>query len=618
MPAQKESYTPEIFKSLLWGRWRRMLTCTTLLALMSVLVWSNCYNQRYPIFRVPGNVPSIQPSSPRKPYNDRLDASYRTHDFKPTFPSKERDTGLHIQADNRPPAELYYPENYQYPKTDPNKRANAAIILLTREEELGGLLECLSSFEEAFNSVYKYPYVMFNDKPFSNNFKDSISKVVFSPVTYVQLDVKKYWDAPDYVDLPKAFEQMKKMESEGVMYGGSYNYRKMCRFFSGTLFRHPEILKYDYYWRLDSSGVKFHCRVDFDPFVYMMERDMVYGFTIALHEFQNTAPTLWETTLNYMKTTGKSKPASWMNWFTDNGDTFNGHHFWSNFEIGKVSFFSGPEYQNYFDYLDREGGFFYERWGDAPVHSLGLGLFAKKHQVHWFNVIGYFHNPFSHCPTIPEISKRCHCATENQVDDIGFSSLYDFLVLEPKTIEEARKDSINVVKLLKDVLSPTKKCEKAWEVKGTGSFSVCTNPPMTQDGRCVMMSFFSVPNSEDPMDFEMYIAGTHHCSVHYFSQEANARQMEKQIQDLEQNHHSFGLRWYQMTLSHVDANTERRRVDSHLLLNEIRLKTAMQIAGIENTTVDIVKFDVEGGEWPVLIDMMESGALNRVKYLMFE
>ena len=44
------------------------------------------------------------------------------------------------------------------------------------------------------------------------------------------------------------------------------------RFYSGTIFRIPELLKYDYYWRLDSATVEFTCNVSFDPFVYMQER----------------------------------------------------------------------------------------------------------------------------------------------------------------------------------------------------------------------------------------------------------------------------------------------------------------------------------------------------------
>ena len=71
---------------------------------------------------------------------------------------------------------------------------------------------------------------------------------------------------------------------------------------------------------------------------------------------------------------------------------------WSNFEIGDLDFWRGEAYTKYFEHLDAQGGFYYERWGDAPVHSLGAALFANKDQIHWFKDIGYRHEPFQHCP----------------------------------------------------------------------------------------------------------------------------------------------------------------------------------------------------------------------------
>ena len=59
-------------------------------------------------------------------------------------------------------------------------------------------------------------------------------------------------------------------------------------------------------------------------------------------------------------------------------------HFWSNFEIADMEFWRSKAYEDYFEHLDRAGGFFYERWGDAPVHSIALGLFEDKSKIHWY------------------------------------------------------------------------------------------------------------------------------------------------------------------------------------------------------------------------------------------
>jgi alpha 1,2-mannosyltransferase len=68
-------------------------------------------------------------------------------------------------------------------------------------------------------------------------------------------------------------------------------------------------------------------------------------------------------------------------------------------------------YQSYFKYLDEAGGFFYERWGDAPVHSIAVALMLKQSDVHWFYDIGYKHDNFEHCPTEEKwlTNSKCYC-----------------------------------------------------------------------------------------------------------------------------------------------------------------------------------------------------------------
>lgn len=56
------------------------------------------------------------------------------------------------------------------------------------------------------------------------------------------------------------------------------------------------------------------------------------------------------------------------------------------------------------------------RWGDAPVHSIAVGIFLNKSEVHFFNDVGYKHDPFMHCPVARELQKKCHC---NADDNFG-------------------------------------------------------------------------------------------------------------------------------------------------------------------------------------------------------
>ena len=72
-----------------------------------------------------------------------------------------------------------------------------------------------------------------------------------------------------------------------------------------------------------------------------------------------------------------------------------------------MDFFRSPLYQAYFRHLDQSGGFFYERWGDAPVHSIALSLFADKKAIHWFRDIAYEHIPYFNCPRVDSSGAVC-------------------------------------------------------------------------------------------------------------------------------------------------------------------------------------------------------------------
>ena len=43
------------------------------------------------------------------------------------------------------------------------------------------------------------------------------------------------------------------------------------------------------------------------------------------------------------------------------GETYNMCHFWSNFEIARLDWFRSREYEEFFEMMDRSGGFWMER-----------------------------------------------------------------------------------------------------------------------------------------------------------------------------------------------------------------------------------------------------------------
>lgn len=96
---------------------------------------------------------------------------------------------------------------------------------------------------------------------------------------------------------------------------------------------------------------------------------------------------------------------------------------WSNFEVGSLDWLRSDAYVDFFDTLDYDGGFFYERWGDAPVHSIAASILLNKSEIKFFDDIAYFHVPFTHCPTDDQtrIDLRCHCDPSKNFDWKGYS-----------------------------------------------------------------------------------------------------------------------------------------------------------------------------------------------------
>jgi mannosyltransferase len=211
------------------------------------------------------------------------------------------------------------------------------------------------------------------------------------------------WIHPDMMEA--SFD---KLDSQKVQYAKMLSYHKMCRWNSGLFYHHPALANYTWYWRVEpnvqystqvkSSNCSFFCEVDYDVFRFMELNDKTYGFVINIYDSPASIQSLWPTTLEYLALYPNSvHPNSAIEWVTDSSrrpghnHAANGYstcHFWSNFEIGNLNFWRSQRYQSYFDYLDRQGGFFYERWGDAPVHSVALGLFEDKRKIHWFHDIG--------------------------------------------------------------------------------------------------------------------------------------------------------------------------------------------------------------------------------------
>lgn len=313
--------------------------------------------------------------------------------------------------------------DYTPVKETPYHKANATFVSLARNEDLWELVMSIRQVEDRFNGKYHYDWVFLNDKPFNEEFKKVTTSLVSGKTKY-GLIPKDHWSYPEWIDQDKARQVRQTMTEKKIIYGGSESYRHMCRFESGFFWQDPAMAEYKYYWRVE-PGIKLHCNIDYDVFKYMETNGIKYGFTISLYEYIDTIPTLWNSTRKFIQQHPEYvAPDSLMDFVSDDGgETYNKCHFWSNFEVADLDFWRDKPYREYFDFLDHEGGFFYERWGDAPVHSIGASLFLNKSEVHFFEDIGYYHVPFNSCPAsaTDRIEKKCICKPDDSFTWKGYS-----------------------------------------------------------------------------------------------------------------------------------------------------------------------------------------------------
>ncbi|KAL0568735.1 hypothetical protein V5O48_013244 [Marasmius crinis-equi] len=233
--------------------------------------------------------------------------------------------------------------NQELNTTSPPRRANATFVLLARNSDLDGIVVSMKQMEDRFNKKFGYPYVFLNEEPFTDDFKRRITELTDAEVKF-GLIPREHWFQPDWIDEGKAAAAREKMVTKQVLYGGSVPYRNMCRFNSGR------------------PDVKFFCDLDYDPFLVMEDQKKVYAFTITFPELWNTIPTLWKAVKEFIKEYPQYiEPDNSLDFLSDDGgETYNLCHFWSNFEIGDLDFWRGEAYGQFFDFLDKKGGFYYE------------------------------------------------------------------------------------------------------------------------------------------------------------------------------------------------------------------------------------------------------------------
>lgn len=285
--------------------------------------------------------------------------------------------------------------------------AKATIYAFVRNVQKDAMAKSVKSFERSFNSKFQYPYTFFNEEPFSQDFKEALLALTKAPMYFYQVD-PQFWDRPKSVNLDKMLMEKDALEKLDVPNAKLDMYRRTSRFnlLMGKL---PQLDRYKWYWRIEPDS-EYFTDVNYDVFKYLDQTGKVFGFTVNVYEQENVVGSLWKDTMQWLN---QGENYRFVNengafqWLTENLQRplqtemtggYSGCQFWSSFEIGNLDFFRSEAYTLWTDYLDASGNFFYQVWGDSPVHSVGLGLFADKRDIHWFRDLAFHRSPFTNCP----------------------------------------------------------------------------------------------------------------------------------------------------------------------------------------------------------------------------
>jgi alpha 1,2-mannosyltransferase len=260
---------------------------------------------------------------------------------------------------------------------------NSTIIylLISNRESVEEFKESLALLRMNFLDDYPYPVTAFIENNFDDSWRSEIlgiyenvnfSKIKFSiPEFNLDLDIPEFFPHPTHGNGPVAWGHP----------GFSLGYRHMCRFMSGDIYRNAELLKYDFYMRLDTDSYILS-KLTIDPFQIMSDGNYNYGYNNTQKDNPKVVENLFEISEKYIDTHEINRKSS----------IEYPMIYYTNFEIGRVQWFIKSGYMDFFDHLDLIGGIYTKRWGDAPIRYIGVQmLMGDSEKINFESIIDYKH-----------------------------------------------------------------------------------------------------------------------------------------------------------------------------------------------------------------------------------
>ena len=280
-------------------------------------------------------------------------------------------------------------------------KQNAAIFYLTQNTPIRKtyLKTSLYFMFKNFNAEHKYPVIILHEGDFDSKAQDEILTGIRHScracVTFRALDPNDF-KVPDHIDKDK---MEKCIDLKVVPYWRNLTYRMMCRWW---LVHFPKYTKgYDYVMRLDDDSLIEEPIPDL--FSWMSDNQLVYGSNIIHTDcgiccygmkefFRKSCPTKKELLDQlFMRSEVPTKAFQLFKFrsllsLTQGSDIEFDEKinidmpimYYNNFFVTKTSFWEREDVRAIVDKIDKNGSIFYFRWGDAPLQTLIVKLYAKE------------------------------------------------------------------------------------------------------------------------------------------------------------------------------------------------------------------------------------------------
>jgi hypothetical protein len=277
-------------------------------------------------------------------------------------------------------------------------KINAAIFILTQNtvERKIYLKTSLYFLFRNFNKKHNYPIIILHEDDYD---KISQQEIIMSVrkdhrhlIKFKQLN-KEHFKVPEHIDK----EKLKNcIDMQPVPYWRNLKYRMMCYFWVKHFFKYTD--EYDYVMRLDDDSLIEEPLKD-DLFQICTQKDLVYMSNIVHIDcgicnykmkdlFESILPeckeqlnsglfvqaSLKEGSIYFdrfkkMQTMLQNKPCEVKEFITEMPIMY-----YNNFFVTSTKFWKQQKVQDIVNKIDADGGIFYYRYGDAPIHTLIVTL----------------------------------------------------------------------------------------------------------------------------------------------------------------------------------------------------------------------------------------------------